>query len=429
MSHMTEFVHPRTGEKCVRIEHPSGLPIFVWPKPGYRSSYAVFATDYGSIDTTFRTGAGEETDVPAGIAHYLEHKLFENEDCDAFERYAATGASANAYTSFDRTAYLFTCTEQLEQSLEILLDFVQSPYFTEETVRKEQGIIGQEIHMCEDNPSRRVLFNLLRALYREHPVNIDIAGTVESIAQITPELLYGCYRSFYHLRNMVLAVAGNVTPEQVLAVADRMLKPAGGEAPAVRDLPPEPAEAAQSRVEDAMPVAAPLFYGGFKEALPPEERNRRRTPEELVGAEILLELLAGKASPLYARLMAEGLINESFGTEYFEGPGFAAYLFGGESADPDKAWACILEEIRRLQRDGIDGGAFRAARNAIYGRLVAAMNDVENCGDSLVSDYFYCRNPFSLIDAAAEIDIQSVYALLGRALRPEGAALSVVSPA
>ena len=215
----------RTGEECVRIDHPSGLPILVWPKKGYQSAYAVFATRYGSIDTAFTTEQGPVT-VPAGIAHYLEHKLFENEDCDAFERYARTGASANAYTSFSQTAYLFTCTERVEESLEILLDFVQKPYFTPETVAKEQGIIGQEIRMCEDSPSRRVLFNLLRALYHEHPIKIDIAGTVESIAQITPELLYGCYNTFYNLRNMVLVVAGNVTAEQVLRVADRMLKPA-----------------------------------------------------------------------------------------------------------------------------------------------------------------------------------------------------------
>ena len=186
-----EYRDQRTGERCVRIDHPSGLPIFVCPKPGYQSAYAVFAVKYGSVDTAFVEN-GREVEVPAGIAHYLEHKLFENEDCDAFQRYARTGASANAYTSFERTAYLFSCTERLEESLEILLDFVQRPYFTEETVKKEQGIIGHEIRMCEDSPNRRVLFNLLKALYHECPVRIDIAGTVESIAEIRPELLYGC---------------------------------------------------------------------------------------------------------------------------------------------------------------------------------------------------------------------------------------------
>ncbi|MBR5134617.1 MAG: insulinase family protein, partial [Clostridia bacterium] len=195
MSHQT-FLLP-TGEAVDRIEHPSGLTIFVYPKRGFRSTYAMFATRYGSIDTSF-VKDGERIDVPAGIAHYLEHKLFENEDCDAFERYAETGASANAYTSFDQTAYLFSCTQQVTESLEILLDFVQKPYFTEQTVEKERGIIGQEIRMGEDSPFRRVFCNLLKGLYSEHPVQTDIAGTVESIAQITPELLYDCYDTFYN---------------------------------------------------------------------------------------------------------------------------------------------------------------------------------------------------------------------------------------
>ena len=177
---MRDYVDERTGERCVRIDHPSGLPIFVWPKPGYQSGYAVFATRYGSIDTAFEQD-GVKTEVPAGIAHYLEHKLFENEDCDAFERYAKTGASANAYTSFDRTAYLFSCTDNFKESLEILLDFVTHPYFTQATVEKEQGIIGQEIRMYDDDPEWRALFGLLESMYHVNPVRINIAGTVDSI--------------------------------------------------------------------------------------------------------------------------------------------------------------------------------------------------------------------------------------------------------
>lgn len=419
-----EWVDPRTGERCLRIDHPSGLPIFVCPKPGYQSAYAVFAVKYGSVDTAFVEN-GREVEVPAGIAHYLEHKLFENEDGDAFERYARTGASANAYTSFARTAYLFNCTGRLEESLEILLDFVQRPYFTAETVRKEQGIIGQEIRMCEDSPNRRVLFNLLGALYQACPVRVDIAGTVESIAEITPELLYGCYRSFYNLRNMVLVVAGNVDTETVLRVADRVLVPA----PAWdlrRAETPEPVQAARSRVEEAMPVAAPLFYYGYKR---PVKGTDYRPAAELAAADVLLELIAGRSSPLYARLLEQGLINTSFGGEYFEGPGYAAWLFGGESKDPDAVAAAIQAEIQRLQRERITPEDFQMARNMVYGRLVSALNDVENCGDFLVSDYFYGRQPFELVETAAALDIEAVYALLDEGFPPEAAALSVVRPA
>ena len=335
MPEWTKLTSARVGEQCYRLRHPSGLSIYVWPKPGYKACYATFAARYGSIDTAFmRQGDAAPTVVPAGIAHYLEHKLFESEDGDAFSRYAKTGASANAYTSFDRTAYLFSCTDRFEESLEILLDFVQSPYFTEETVKKEQGIIGQEIRMCEDNPERRVLFNLLRGLYAVHPVRLDIAGTVESIAEITPELLYGCYETFYNLHNMVLAVSGNVTPEQVLRVADRMLRP-GPDRRVERAPFSEPREAVSSRVEDRMPVAAPLFYLGYKVPMPSESGVRCSTPEETVSAAVLAELLGGRSSALYARLMDEGLVNTSFDVDYFDGPGFAAWLIGGESRDPD----------------------------------------------------------------------------------------------
>lgn len=421
-----EIVNPRTGERCLKTVHSTGLTIFVYPKPGYSSSYAVFATRYGSIDTVFHAdGSKKATEVPAGIAHYLEHKLFENEDTDAFERYAKTGASANAYTSFDRTAYLFTCTSNLPESLEILLDFVQSPYFTKETVQKEQGIIGQEIRMGEDSPGRRVLFNLLKALYQKHPVRIDIAGTVESIAQITPELLYGCYHTFYNLHNMVLAVAGNVPPEQVLAVADKVLKPADDRR-VERAAIDEPMAAMQPRVEEKMPVSAPLFYLGYKDFF--ADGKSCRTAEELAAANVLVEILAGQASPLYTRLMEKGLINTSFGADYFDGPGYAVWLFGGESSDPDAVAAAIKEEIDRLRREGIPAADYEAARNALYGRQVASLNDVENCGDALISDYFYGREPFEAIEAAASLTPDAVKQMLDSCFKEEQASLSIVSP-
>ena len=425
----------RIGEHCLRLNHPSRLPIFLCPKPGYRSSYAVFATRYGSLDTTCLDQGGNTVPVPEGIAHYLEHKLFENEDCDAFQRYAATGASANAYTSFDHTAYLFSCTGQLQESLEILLDFVQSPYFTAETVAKEQGIIGQEIRMLEDSPERRTLFNLLRALYVRHPVRVDIGGTVESIARITPELLYACYHTYYDLRNMALAVAGDFTPEQVLAVADRVLKPAPDTpSPVSLRQPPvaafqEPEEIARERVEETMPVAAPLFYLGYKTTVPANEAGRCPTAAEEAGAAVLLDLLAGKSSPLYVRLMEQGLINEKFGASYFSGPGFGCYLFGGESTDPDAVCASIREEVSRLQQEEIDPNAFERSRRAVYGRLAAAYNDVENCADAVVADYFSGRRPYALIDETAALEVEWCTKLLREGLREERSAVSLIRPA
>ncbi|MBP1577986.1 MAG: insulinase family protein, partial [Oscillospiraceae bacterium] len=224
---LTETVVSRNlAENYTKIEHPSGLTLMLCPMEGFSSAYALFATRYGSIDSVFAVGDGEFTEVPAGIAHFLEHKLFESEEGDAFALYAKTGASANAYTSFDRTAYLFSCTDKFDESIEILINLVTKPYFTAQTVQKEQGIIGQEIRMYDDDPEWRVYFNLLGALYHDHPLKTDIAGTVESISEITADLLYSCYHAFYNLNNMVLAVAGNFDIDTVVKACDKMLIPA-----------------------------------------------------------------------------------------------------------------------------------------------------------------------------------------------------------
>lgn len=197
----------RLGESYSVFHHPSGLDVLVWKMEGFTTTEAIFATKYGSIYNCFKTKDSKDfINVPEGIAHFLEHKLFENEDTDVFDLYAKTGANANAFTSFDETAYTFSCSENWEDSLEILLDFVQKPYFTEQSVAKEQGIIGQEIKMCADSPERQCFYNLLKALYVNHPIKIDIAGTVDTIAEITPDLLYECYYTFYNLHNMVLAI-------------------------------------------------------------------------------------------------------------------------------------------------------------------------------------------------------------------------------
>ena len=384
MNVIREVKSDRVGDRYYEVKHPSGLRIFVYPKEQNNSTYAVFGTRYGSVDTTFkRSDESEACTVPAGIAHYLEHKLFESEDGDAFARYAKTGANANAYTSFDVTCYLFSCTENVYESLEILLDFVQSPYFTEQTVQKEQGIIGQEIRMYDDDPQWRVMFNLLEALYHKHPVKVDIAGTVESIAQITPELLYRCYHTFYNLNNMVLCVAGNVELNKVLDLCDRMLKPS---APVEieRIFEEEPREVVKPRVEQKLSVVTPLFELGFK-----ENAVSRRTTKELAETEILLELMASDASPLFRRLLDAGLVNESsFGYEYFEGPGYASIIFSGESKDPDRVAEEIRAEADRLRREGIDREAFQRAKKALYGRNIAALNSVDNIANSMASAAF-----------------------------------------
>ncbi|MBO7254718.1 MAG: insulinase family protein, partial [Clostridia bacterium] len=255
----------RLGEKYYYTKHSSGLDIYLFPK-SFTTTYAVFATKYGSIDRVFRVqGEMEDTTIPDGLAHFMEHKLFENEDgTDTFSRYAKFGGSANAYTSFEKTAYLFYATDNVKENLEVLLDFVRHPYFTKETVDKEQGIIGQEIKMYDDLPSWRVYFNMLSALYQNHPVKIDIAGTVESIAEITPEILHKTYKCFYNLSNMVLCLSGNIEMEDVLEVADKVLTSKDEEIKIERKYPAEPEEIAEEKIVQSLDVAIPLYNIGLK---------------------------------------------------------------------------------------------------------------------------------------------------------------------
>ena len=424
MPDIREVKSERLGESYFEIDHPSGLKILVYPKKNYAATYAVFGTRYGSIDTEFRLNGEEKfTCVPEGIAHFLEHKLFESEDLDAFERYAKTGASANAYTSFDKTCYLFSCTGKFQESLEILLDFVTHPYFTEKTVQKEQGIIGQEIQMCRDEAGWEALFSLLRAMYKTHPVRIDIAGTVESIAEITPELLYKCYEPFYNFSNMVLCVAGNVTPDEVLSVADRLLKP---QKPIriERKFHREPREVAESYTEETLSVAFPIFSLGFKEAVETPERSLR----EILISDIILEAVAGKTSAFYSELLEAGLINTSFESEYFCGYGYAAWIFTGESPDGREVQKRITARIRALQESGISKADFERIRKKLYGRSIMQFNDIDGIANAMVSAYFCKEGLFDETEILQSLTLDEVNARLRTALQTDCASLSVIKP-
>lgn len=409
------------AEKYYKVNHDSGLTIYVYEKEGYSSTYAIFGTKYGSINNTFRVDNNDVVSVPDGIAHYLEHKLFESEDGDAFSRYAKTGANANAYTSFDKTCYLFSCTDKLEQSLEILLDFVQSPYFTEETVAKEQGIIGQEIKMYDDSPAWRVMFNMLMSMYKNHPVRIDIAGTVESIAKITPEYLYTCYNTYYNLNNMVLCVAGNVKLDTVLNIADRMLKKSDYHT--IENIfEDEPYEVTQRYIEQKLPVGLPLFNLGFKE----KASQVRMDEKQLAYTDILLFLIASSQSTLYRKLMDENLINSSFAYELFEGEGFCASVFSGESRDPEKVEEIIKQYISDLKSNGIDEEEFEIAKRATYGDAVASLNSNDHIANMITDFDFAGRELYAYIDAVASATYEDITNRLNDMFDADNTTLSVI---
>lgn len=410
------------NEKYFEIDHKSGLKIYVFPKENYSSAYAVFGTRYGSIDTRFkRSGEKDFIEVPEGIAHFLEHKLFESEELDAFERYAKTGASANAYTSFDKTCYLFQCSMNFSENLKILLDFVQNPYFTAETVQKEQGIIGQEIQMYLDVPSWMSTFNLLRCLYKNHPVRIDIAGTKESIAEITDKLLYNCYNTFYNLNNMALAVCGNVSVDEVLDVCDKYLKDSEP-LEIERSFENEPREIVKDYEEYYLEVGVPVFAFGYKEKCEKPVQSEYTA----IVTDILLDIIAGKTSPLYKKLFDRGLIKSDFSYEYFIGCGYESIIFDGESDNPKAVASAVKEEIARLKKDGIDKELFESVRRSKYGKEIMSYNDIDNIANTLIECEFNYWDIFEAMDIYRKITPEDVEKRLSEVLDEKYSALSVV---
>lgn len=416
-----EIIDSDIGESYVKAVLDSGLKIYILEKPQYNSSYAIFGTKYGSIDTCFAVN-GEKTSVPEGIAHFLEHKLFESEDGDAFTKYAKTGAYANAFTSFDRTCYLFSCSEKFYENLEILLSFVQSPYFTQQTVEKEQGIIGQEIRMYDDSPGWRVMFNMLLAMYHNHPVRIDIAGTVESIAKIDHNLLYKCYNTFYNPANMFICIAGNVDTEQVLKQIKEGINPVAPiEIERVRC--DEPETVVKSYTEQSLAVAQPMFCFGFKEAI---EKPECSVKEKICTA-LLLEIISGDASPLYKTLTDEGLINDEFSTEHFCGYGYSAVIFEGESKNPRLVAEKIRNEIERIKTEGIDKKLFSAVRCGMYGNAIRLFDSVEGIAMQMVDCAMLDSGLFDDIKYLKSVTADDVYKRLLK-LDGEKAVLSVINP-
>ncbi len=422
---MTVVSSHRIGEEYYKIKHQSGLEVIIYPKPNFQTTYAMFSTRYGSVDVSFLTDKDDVVHkVPSGIAHFLEHKLFESEDGDAFERYAKTGADANAYTDFENTCYLFSTTGDPYSALEILLDFVTAPYFTKEGVEKERGIIEQEIKMYEDDPHWRVMFNLLRNMYHNHPVKEDIAGTVESIADITPEYLYRCYNTFYNLHNMSLVISGKIDVERALILCDKILKPSEN-TEITRYFEEEPDTIVNSYVEEKLSVGMPLFEIGYKEKI----ENEFQDEKSVALSEIILDVIASTSSPLFKKLYDLELINDSsFGYEFLEGDGFATTIFVGESKDPKKVKELIDEEIARLKAEGLLEEDFSRAKKSIYGANISGLNNASNISNAISSLNFKNRELYTYIDVFSKITLEDANEKLLKMMNKECSVLSVVLP-
>ncbi|WP_126426530.1 EF-P 5-aminopentanol modification-associated protein YfmH [Brevibacillus marinus] len=411
-----------------RVYHetlPNGLAVYLLPKHGFSKTYAVFTTRYGSIDSHFRVGT-QEVRVPDGIAHFLEHKMFEKKDHDVFQLFSQTGASSNAFTSFNRTAYLFSSTGNVEKNLEILLDFVQEPYFSEQSVEKEKGIIGQEIRMYDDDPDWKVYTNLLKAMYQQHPVRIEIAGTVDSIAQITSELLYQCHATFYHPSNMLLFVVGAIDPPAILElIRENQQRKQFPPAPAVERLfPQEPAEVGEQRIEAQLSVGLPKCLIGHKES------RLGLTGDALLKQELcsklLLDVLFGQGSPLYQRLYDSGLITETFDFDYSAESAYAYSVVGGDTPDPDRLLETIAREIDARMAEGIAAEEFNRCKRKRIGQYLRALNSVEYIANQFTSYKFNGTDLFRVLPVLEGITLDDVNQRLREHFRPAQRAVSIV---
>lgn len=401
----------------------NGLRVCYLPKEGFSKTFAILATNFGSVDASF-TIDGERHDTPAGVAHFLEHKMFEDEDGNALQKFARTGANPNAFTSHTMTAYHFSCTDRFEENLEILLKFVFTPYFTEENVAKERGIIGQEIGMMDDTPSWRLFCGLLEGLYRNHPVRVPIAGSVESIAQITPEVLYTCHRAFYSPKNMALIVCGTADFDEICRMAAQF-SPA--EAPEIgqRHYGDRREAVNELTVERRMAVSRPQFLLGFKDT--PLAAGESRLRSALLG-ELAVRILCGDTAPLYAELYGKRLIGRDFDTDYMLFPEGAAAILGGESRDPEAARAAIEAETARLAREGVEQALFDRMKKALYGLWLRVLDVPEAYARQQAAAIFAGEDYAdfaALCDTISPQDVQAVYA---RWAQRDRSSMSVIRP-
>ena len=422
---MTKYEYPSVGETLYRTTLQNGLRVSVITKPGYTRCFAMFATDYGGADRRFRLG-GEFIDTPAGVAHYLEHKMFDMPDGDnALALLASNGAQPNAFTSSAMTAYYFESTTGFYENLETLLRFVSTPYFTEESVQKERGIIGQEIRMGEDDPDHVVYDELMRCLYAHNPIRDTVAGTVESIAEITPETLYNCHKIFYNPSNMTLCVAGDVDPEKIEDTARRILCADAGETPERDYGPPEAETPVKTRFSRAMEVSAPQFIFGAK--LRAGARGEALLRQKLVGS-LVSNCLFGPSSPFYTRLYGDGLLNTDFGCGLDYSAGTLTFLAGGESRDPEKVFAEAMAEIEKASKEGFNHAYFSRSLKASYGKSIRALSSFAGLCASMADADF---GGYDFLDSFAilgSVTAGEACAYIREQLRPERFAMSVIEP-
>ena len=409
-------------EKVYKEKLENGMTVMIIPRENTQKKYVIWGTHYGSNESKFVVpGEEKETEVPKGVAHFLEHKMFEQENGpNSLDVLTALGVEANAYTTNDHTAYLFECTDKFYEALDELMDYVQHPYFTDQNVEKEKGIIGQEIMMYDDYPEWKVYLNTLEAMYHKHPVKLDITGTIETISHIDKDVLYKCYNTFYHPSNMVLVVCGDFKPDEILEEIKKRLLPKEAVGEIKRIYPEEPKGVVKNYVEQKMEVSMPLFTIGIKD-IPSEEKVKKH-----IVIEVLLNMLLGRSSKLYKKLYNEGIILAQPSLEYEFTDGYAHILITGQAIDPEKVFESLKEEIANLKESGLNDEEFNRIKKMIYGGYVKEYNDVAETARMFLADYFKGINSFDYIDEIESVKTEYGLQVLKESFDSENMVLSVV---
>ncbi|MEC5300293.1 MULTISPECIES: EF-P 5-aminopentanol modification-associated protein YfmH [Staphylococcus] len=409
---MNETYYDQIDERVFEAEFKNGLKLFIIPKKGFQKTFVTYTTQFGSLDNKFKPhGSDEFVTVPDGVAHFLEHKLFENDNDeeDLFTAFAEDNAQVNAFTSFDRTSYLFSATDNIERNIKRLLTMVETPYFTKETVDKEKGIIAEEIKMYQEQPAYKLMFNTLRAMYDTHPIRVDIAGSIESIYEITKDDLYLCYETFYHPSNMVLFVVGDVDVNHIYKIIEEHENQRDKEAQPqiVRDPLIEQTSVKTPNVSEAMKLQSPRLMLGFKNEPLSDEPNETFVKRDLEMT-LFYEMIFGEETDFYQSLLNDELIDETFGYQFLLESTYSFSVITSATQYPDKLKALLLDEIKSNLGKLDDVEAFSLLKKQFIGEFISGLNSPEYIANQYTKLYFEGVSLFDLLDIVEGITLESV---------------------
>ena len=412
-------------EKMYIEKLENGLTIIIFPRHTTQKKYVMWGVNFGSIDNHFiNPDNGEEIKIPDGVAHFLEHKMFEQKNGkNSLDTLSSLGVEANAYTTNDYTTYLFECTENFYEALDELMDYVQNPYYTDENVEKEKVIIAQEINMYDDAPNWKVYMNAMECLYKNNPVKIDIAGTVESISGINKEMLYNCYNTFYTPSNMLMVLAGDFVPEDLVNEIKKRITKNENKGKIKRIYPEEQEKTNEKHKFQNMDVNNPIFVIAYKDKV---LQNKTEQVRKHIAIEIILNIIFGKSSELYKQLYDEGLIMTQLDLDYEFSKEYAHIVISGQSSNPEKVLEKLNNKLEEIKQLGLKEEDFQRIRKKVYGSYVSEYNDVSDVARMIMSDYFKGINSFEYIENYNQVSIEYTNKIFSEIFDKEKQIISII---